>query len=48
MAFSLPGISELASSTVSFGPMRIRWSRLAIRDSAAMGSPCDPVQTRVT
>ena len=48
MAFSLPGISELASSTVSPVPTRIMWSRLAIRDSAAIGSPCDPVQTSVT
>ena len=47
MAFSLPGISELASSTVSPSPMRIMWSRLAIRDSAAIGSPCEPVQISV-
>ena len=46
MAFSLPGMTELASSTVSPSPTRITWSRLAIRDSAAIGSPCDPVQTR--
>ena len=47
MAFSLPGISELASRTVSPGPMRISWSRLAIRARAAIGSPCDPVETSV-
>ena len=45
MAFSLPGITELAISTVSPSPTRILWSRLAIRDSAAIGSPCEPVQT---
>ncbi len=44
-AFSLPGISEDASSTVSPSVMRIEWSRFAIRDSADIGSPCDPVHT---
>ncbi len=48
MAFSLPGMRELASRTVSPLPMRITWSRLAIRDSAAIGSPWEPVHTRVT
>lgn len=37
-------MSELASSTVSPGPMSMMWSLLAMRDSAAIGSPCDPVQ----
>ena len=45
MAFSLPGMSELASSTVSPSVIRMTWSRLAIRASAAMGSPWEPVQT---
>ena len=43
MAFSLPGISELAMSTVSPAVMLTGWSRLAIRARAAIGSPCDPV-----
>jgi len=42
--FSLPGISDDASTIVSPGPTSISWSRLAMRDSAAIGSPCDPVQ----
>jgi hypothetical protein len=41
-------MSELASSTVSPSVMRMTWSRLAMRDSAAIGSPCEPVQTRQT
>ena len=48
MAFSLPGITELAIRMVSPSPTRILWSRFAIRESAAIGSPCDPVQIRVT
>jgi hypothetical protein len=28
--------------------MRMTWSRLAIRDSAAIGSPWEPVHTRQT
>ena len=47
-AFSLPGIRLEASTTVSPSPTSIRWSRLAIRDSAAIGSPCEPVQTSTT
>ena len=47
MAFSLPGITELAIRMVSPSPTRILWSRFAIRDSAAIGSPWEPVQTRV-
>ena len=47
-AFSLPGISEDASRIVSPGPTEMLWSRLAIRDSAAIGSPCDPVQISTT
>ncbi len=43
--FSLPGISEDARITVSPSPMRMKWSRLAMRDSADIGSPCEPVQT---
>ena len=47
-ADSLPGISEEARMTVSPSAIRIGWSRAAIRDSADMGSPWDPVQTRTT
>ena len=47
MAFSLPGITELAIRMVSPSPTRILWSRLAIRDSAAIGSPWEPVQISV-
>src|SRR5665811_982042 len=43
-AFSLPGIREDASNTVSPSPTSILWSRLAIRESAAIGSPWEPVQ----
>ena len=42
--FSLPGMREEARTTVSLGPTLIGWSRLAMRDSTAIGSPCDPVQ----
>ena len=34
--------------TVSPSAILIGWSRAAIRDSADIGSPCDPVQTRTT
>ena len=47
MAFSLPGTAELAMRMVSPSPTRILWSRLAIRASAAIGSPCEPVQISV-
>ena len=47
-AFSLPGISDDASTTVSPGPILIWWSLLAMRDSAAIGSPCEPVQISTT
>ena len=47
-AFSLPGISDDASTTVSPSLIRIWWSRLAIRDSAAIGSPCEPVEISTT
>jgi hypothetical protein len=47
IAFSLPGMTELAIRMVSPSPIRILWSRLAMRDSAARGSPWDPVQIRV-
>ena len=46
--FSLPGMSDDARITVSPSPTRIAWSRLAIRDSADIGSPCEPVQTSTT
>ena len=48
-AFSLPGMTRAESATVS--PSAIltwRWSSIAIRDSAAMGSPWDPVHTHST
>ena len=41
-------MSELASSTVSPSVTRMTWSRLAIRDSAAIGSPWEPVQMSTT
>ena len=47
IAFSLPGTAELAIRMVSPSPTRILWSRLAIRASAAIGSPWDPVQINV-
>ena len=48
-AVSLPGISELASTTVSPGRIAIcRCSPRAIRDSADSGSPCEPVDTNRT
>ena len=34
--------------TVSPSAMRIGWSRPAIRDSADIGSPCDPVEISTT
>ena len=41
-AFSLPGISDEASTTTSPGSMLIAgWFRFAIRDNAAIGSPCE-------
>ena len=43
-ADSLPGISEEARMTVSPSAIRMGWSRPAIRDSADIGSPCDPVE----
>jgi hypothetical protein len=46
-AVSLPGTSDDASTTVSSASMRTwRWSRLAMRDSADIGSPCEPVEMR--
>ena len=46
---SLPGISEDASRIVSSAAMRIVWcSRLAMRDSADSGSPCEPVEISST
>jgi hypothetical protein len=47
MAFSLPGMSELAMRTVSPSVMLTGWSRLAILASAAIGSPWEPVATIV-
>ncbi len=47
-AFSLPGMRLEASSTVSPSPTSMRWSRLAMRDRAAIGSPWLPVQIRTT
>ena len=44
MAFSLPGISDEAIRTVSPGSrLTCWWLLLAMRDSAAIGSPCEPV-----
>ena len=44
-AFSLPGISELARTTVSPSSMWTKlWLRWAIRASADSGSPCEPVE----
>ncbi len=48
IGFSLPGICDDASTTVSPWPIRTLWSLLAIRDSAAIGSPCDPVHISTT
>jgi hypothetical protein len=49
MAFSLPGISDEASTTVSPSSMCTKlWLRWAIRDSAESGSPCDPVEISTT
>ena len=47
-AFSLPGISEDASTTVSPAPILTGWSPLAIRARAAIGSPWDPVDISTT
>ena len=45
-AFSLPGISEDARTTVSPSPMWTKWwLRCAIRLSALSGSPWLPVET---
>ena len=47
--FSLPGIRLEASTTVSPGSIAIRsWLRAAIRDSADIGSPCEPVEMITT
>ena len=43
-ADSLPGTSDDARITVSPSAIRIGWSRPAIRDSADIGSPCEPVE----
>ena len=44
IAFSLPGIARAESTTVSSGPsLTWRWSSIAMRDSADIGSPCEPV-----
>src|SRR6516225_9966167 len=42
-AVSFPGTSDEARITVSPSAIRIGWSRAAIRASADIGSPCDPV-----
>ena len=42
-AFSLPGTSEDARMTMSPSPTSTGWVRLAMRPSAAMGSPWLPV-----
>ena len=39
-----PGTSDEARTTVSPGAILIGWSRAAIRASADIGSPCDPVE----
>jgi len=47
--FSLPGISEDASSTTSPGPaLMTGCSWFEIRDSALNGSPWDPVEMMTT
>ncbi len=47
--FSLPGIRLEASTTVSPGSIAIRsWLRAAIRDSADIGSPWEPVEMMTT
>ena len=43
-ALSFPGTSDEARITVSPSAIRIGWSRAAIRASADIGSPCDPVE----
>jgi len=47
-AFSFPGMREDANTTVSPGPTETLWSRLAIRLSTAIGSPCEPVHMSTT
>ncbi|MNW53945.1 hypothetical protein D3C74_315260 [compost metagenome] len=47
-AFSLPGMSDEARITVSPWPTETLWSPFAMRDSAAMGSPCEPVHMSTT
>ena len=42
-AFSLPGMRLDARMTVSPSPTSTAWSRLAMRLSTAIGSPCEPV-----
>ena len=43
-ASSLPGIGEAETMTVSPGSMvMLRWSRLLMRVSPDIGSPCEPV-----
>ncbi len=41
-------MSDDARMTVSPAAMRIGWSRPAIRDSADIGSPCEPVEISTT
>ena len=49
IAFSLPGIERADSTTVSWGPtLTERWSLIAMRDSADIGSPWDPVARHST
>ncbi len=49
IAFSLPGISRAEKTTTSSGSsLTWRWSSIAIRGSAACGSPCEPVQMQTT
>jgi hypothetical protein len=49
IAFSLPGMARAEITTVSSGPtLTWRWSSIAMRDSAAIGSPCDPVAMQRT
>ncbi len=43
-AVSFPGTSDEARITVSPSAIRIGWSRPAIRASADIGSPWDPVE----
>jgi hypothetical protein len=49
IGFSFPGIWRAENTTVSSESRRTwRWSSIAIRGSAACGSPCDPVQMQTT